>query len=105
MWMVRATCVSAASRDQPIPYRAETGYDVSTKRTDTSENSIDRHKYDLEQNGFCQKCLRREQNCECTPEEDQERWVDLQRRLNEEDQELYGYRHGNKSLIKQVKLF
>ena len=41
------------SRDQPQPYGAETGYDVSTGRTDTSENSIEHHhKYDLEQNGY-----------------------------------------------------
>ena len=40
------------SRDQPSPYGAETGYDVSTKRTDTNENSIDHHTYNLEQNGY-----------------------------------------------------
>ena len=40
------------SRDQPSPYWAETGYDVSTKRTDTSGNSIDHHTYNLEQNGY-----------------------------------------------------
>ena len=42
------------NRDQPSPspYWAGTGYDVSTKRTDMSGNSIDRHTYNLEHNGY-----------------------------------------------------
>ena len=40
------------SEDQPSPYGAETGNEVSTKRTDMSENLIERHTYNLEQNGY-----------------------------------------------------
>ena len=57
------------------------------------------HRAELCEQIICTGCQQVRTECTCEKAAEDQPWVELQRLLNENEQELYGYKHGNKSLV------